>query len=118
MQEPTVLIIEDDPEVARAIRRALRTQAVACRVAGTVAEVRESQGRFKVAIVDVNLPDGNGLDVYDELRLGSRVDRGIFFTATDNERDKARASSVGKLIPKSRGIDAAVDEALASMKSN
>ena len=118
MTTPAVLVIEDDPTVARALRRALGVASVDCLIASSIAEVRAAQGKFRVAIVDVNLPDGNGIDLYDELLANERVGCGIFFTATENESDKARASSVGTLIPKSEGVEAAVSRAVASLSAD
>lgn len=115
METPTVLVIEDDPAVARALRRALRIARLKCDVACSAAAVREVDGTYEIAIVDVNLPDGNGIDLYDELKAAHRVSRGIFFTATDNEQDKARAAKFGKLISKSEGVQAAVSVALKSL---
>jgi DNA-binding response OmpR family regulator len=116
MALPTVLVIEDDPTVARALRRALEVQSVACEIAGSAKEVREIKRTFKLAIVDVNLPDGNGIDLYDELLSEKRVGAGIFFTATDDEQDKQRATLLGPVIPKSEGVEAAVNIAIASLQ--
>lgn len=118
MDAPTVLVIEDDPAVARALRRALQSARLKCEIAGSAAEVREVGGTYEIAIVDVNLPDGNGLDLYDELKAAHRVTRGIFFTATDNELDRARAAKFGALISKSEGVQAAVSIALKSLSSS
>lgn len=118
MQAPTVLVIEDDPEVARALRRALRVVSLSCDIAGSAAEVREAVGVYELTIVDVNLPDGNGIDLYDELLAARRVASGIFFTATENERDRTRAAQFGKLISKSEGVQAAVSVAVASLSQS
>jgi two-component system KDP operon response regulator KdpE len=115
MEAPTVLVIEDDPQVARALRRALRVASLTCDIAGSAKEVREVAGTYDIAIVDVNLPDGNGIDLYDELRAAHRVGSGIFFTATENELDKARAAQFGTLISKSEGVQAAVSVAVRSL---
>lgn len=117
MTHPKVLVIEDDPVVARALRRALGTKSIDCDVAATVAEVRKAAGNYQIAVVDVNLPDGNGIDLYDELRASSRVCSGIFFTATENEADRARASISGTLISKSEGVHAAVSRVVQSLAS-
>ena len=114
MSDPTVLVIEDDPTVARALRRALTVRSVKCAIASSAKEVRATVGNYKLAIVDVNLPDGNGIDLYDELRSDNRVGVGIFFTATEDENDKERATRLGPLIPKSHGVDAAVSMAEAA----
>lgn len=116
MQAPTVLVIEDDPTVARALRRALGLASITCTIATSASEVRAIEQTYKVAIVDVNLPDGNGIDLYDELHKSDKVGPGIFFTATDDEADKARATRIGTLVPKSRGVDAAVSQVLESLR--
>lgn len=116
MEAPTVLVIEDDPQVARALCRALRVASLRCDVAGSIQEMREVGGTYEVAIVDVNLPDGNGIDLYDELRAAHRVGSGIFFTATENEQDRARAAKFGTLISKSEGVQAAVSLAVRSLQ--
>jgi DNA-binding response OmpR family regulator len=118
MSEPTVLVIEDDPAVARALRRALKVRSVHCAVATCAKEVRATEGKYKLAIVDVNLPDGNGIDLYGELLSSNRVGEGIFFTATDDENDRARALELGRLIPKSDGVEAAVSMVLASLQKH
>lgn len=116
MAHPTVLVIEDDPAVARALRRALKLKSIFCQVAGSAEEVRKLDQSYRLAIVDVNLPDGNGIDLYDELHANKRVDVGVFFTATDDENDRARAHRLGPVIAKSQGVAAAVDVALASLE--
>ncbi len=118
MTPPEVLVVEDDPAVARALRRALKIASIQCHVAKTIAEVKRAAGSYRLAIVDVNLPDGNGIDLYDELKASSRVSYGIFFTATESASDRARAANSGTLVPKSDGIDAAVSRAVESLAAS
>jgi two-component system alkaline phosphatase synthesis response regulator PhoP len=108
----SVLVIEDDPALSRALSRELGARSVECKVVTCASEVRAVEGTYRVAIVDVNLPDGNGIDLYVELVANSQVGSGVFFTATDDESDKARASQMGILVPKSQGVSAAVASAL------
>lgn len=77
--------------------------------------MHEAEGVYKVAIVDVNLPDGNGIDLYVALRAAQRIAFCVFFTATENKHEKARAAQLGKVIAKSEGVQAAVSVAVQSL---
>ena len=60
-----ILIVEDDARVAEVVDRALRSSGHLVEVARTrsSAVARLQDARFELAIVDVGLPDGSGLDV-------------------------------------------------------
>lgn len=68
------LLVEDDPVFAGALTRAVRAMGSAweVRVANTVGEaldvVGQSDDGLQLALVDMNLPDGSGLDVIRSLR--------------------------------------------------
>ena len=63
----SVLIIEDDVMVARAIRRTLAGAGIQAEIVGTVgaAVVRLTSGGFDVVLADLGLPDGSGWDLLD-----------------------------------------------------
>lgn len=68
--EPYVLIVEDQRAMARALSDYVSALAQV-RVADTVALAREyleSSDEVVAAVVDVSLPDGNGLDLLAEVR--------------------------------------------------
>jgi sigma-B regulation protein RsbU (phosphoserine phosphatase) len=62
---PTVLLVDDDPTTLALLTAMLRQEGFNALCAGTVAQARAlaSEGEFDLAILDVNLPDGNGLDL-------------------------------------------------------
>ncbi len=68
------LLVEDDPVFAGALTRAVRAMGSAweVRVTDTVGEaldvVGQSDDGLQLALVDMNLPDGSGLDVIRSLR--------------------------------------------------
>lgn len=70
MAPAPILILEDDEPVAAALARivAARTEAL---VAGTMKEARSILAKRDLAgaIVDVSLPDGNGLDAVRDIRI-------------------------------------------------
>lgn len=83
-----ILIVEDDRALGDGLCLALKgpeAEAVLCR---TLSAARSALGAgdFDLVVLDVNLPDGNGLDFLRELRQESTVPV-ILLTANDMETD-------------------------------
>ncbi|WP_136418549.1 response regulator transcription factor [Herbaspirillum sp. ST 5-3] len=71
MNQPTlVLLVEDDPLIARTLSMSLRYEGFELSVAPTVRDAERSLagGRFDLVMLDVGLPDGNGIDLCRQLR--------------------------------------------------
>ncbi len=66
----TLLIIDDEPNVCYALRRALESAALQISAAGTAGEGIESirRSRPDAVILDVRLPDMSGLEAYALIR--------------------------------------------------
>ncbi len=69
-----LLLIEDDPQVVEAVREGLPGGAFTFEHAASVAEGRSCLGRqtFDILVLDLNLPDGSGLAIADDLRAAGR----------------------------------------------
>jgi DNA-binding response OmpR family regulator len=65
-----VLLVEDDPIIARTLAMSLRYEGFELTVASTAAEAGRVLGerRFDLVMFDVGLPDGNGIDLCCSLR--------------------------------------------------
>lgn len=65
-----VLIIDDEPDLRELLCDALAGEGLAVSAAGSGAEARQlaQRGPVDFVIADIRLPDGNGLDVLDQLR--------------------------------------------------
>lgn len=65
-----ILVVEDDKDLSRVLCLLLEAEGYVTRPARTLAEARAAlaEGSFKAALLDVALPDGNGLDLLPELR--------------------------------------------------
>jgi PAS domain S-box-containing protein len=61
----SILLVEDNPDAEAILRHALEVSGHAVHTASTVAAARTAieQRRFDIAISDIGLPDGSGLDV-------------------------------------------------------
>jgi DNA-binding NtrC family response regulator len=68
--KPSVLLIDDEPSVRFGYRKFLEKSDFSTEEAGSLAEAREAiEGkRFDAILLDMYLPDGNGLDLVPELR--------------------------------------------------
>ena len=91
-----LLLLEDDGALGRGICLALETGELHVTLCGTAAQARSAleQGDFDLLILDVNLPDGSGLDLLREVR-GSRAVPVILLTANDLETDIVAGLELG-----------------------
>lgn len=83
-----ILIVEDDRALGDGVRLALQhpeLEAVLCRTLAEARPALECQP-FDLAILDVNLPDGSGLELLRQLRQSSSLPV-ILLTANDMETD-------------------------------
>ena len=96
-KRPRVLIAEDHPGVAKAVCRLL---ALDCDIVGNVADGRTALEAAHglqpdVIVVDLNLPDINGLDVCRQILQGNPQAKVIVFSAMNDPQVKQRAVEVG-----------------------
>ena len=88
---PCVLHVEDDPDIVSLVATALRPRAELVS-AGTLAEARRTLARadFDVVLLDIGLPDGSGLTLFET--LDAMVDRPrpavILFSAQEPHPDQ------------------------------
>lgn len=106
---PRLLVVEDFPPLAKGLVRALRQAGHGVQMAATRAEARHVEGWFDAAIVDLELPDGNGIDVASDLRTNGRVDQIIFFTACRDPALLAKAAEIGRVVDKAAGVAMVLD---------
>lgn len=95
--QPTVLVVEDDPRIASFLTRALNLwgYAVEWVVTGAEALARIEQGGVDAQILDLGLPDRDGLNVLSELRDRGRAVPVIIITARSNSEDRTAAFAMG-----------------------
>ena len=95
--QPHVLVVEDDPSTLHALELLLRHHRYQVTVATTVAEaIRRLDGEPDAILLDLMLPDGDGMRVLETVRarrLSSRV------TIITGVGDTARLDEVRALAP-------------------
>lgn len=97
-----VLIVEDDPAVARAVARGLRLRGHVVRVAASCFEASSCFESFDLGIFDLTLHDGNGMDIASLLLSRHCVPSAIFFSGLSDVPE--RATRLGYFVAKSEGI--------------
>ena len=93
----TIFLLEDDATLGCGIVLALAGPEREVVLAGSLAEARAAlaDGRFDLLILDVNLPDGSGLDLLRQLRAGGERTPVILLTANDFEWDEVAGLEAG-----------------------
>jgi len=96
MSEPNVVLIEDEPQIRRFLRATLGSQGYRLFEAATGADglVEAASRQPDVIIVDLGLPDMDGLEVIRRLREWSTVPI-IVLSARGQEADKVLALDIG-----------------------
>jgi two-component system KDP operon response regulator KdpE len=91
-----VLVIDDEPQIRRFLDIGLRAQGYAVRLAETAGEGLQALALegADLVVLDMGLPDRDGMDALRELRTWSTVPV-IVLTVRDHERDKVSALDAG-----------------------
>jgi two-component system, OmpR family, response regulator len=94
---PRVLVVDDERSITDLVAMALRYEGFAVRTADTGRSALAAAAEFKPALVilDVMLPDIDGLEVLRRLGTDARRPPVIFLTARDATEDKVRGLTVG-----------------------
>ena len=94
---PRVLLLEDDPAIARTICYALEREGIAVTHSLLIADARQQWASvaFDALLMDVGLPDGNGLDWCRELRSTGSIAPVLVLSARGEEMDKVLGLELG-----------------------
>jgi DNA-binding response OmpR family regulator len=92
-----ILIIEDETELAKSISEYLSGENYLCEFASTFAEALEKIESFEYdcILLDIMLPDGNGLTVLEELKRQNKQDGVIIISAKNALDDKISGLQLG-----------------------
>ncbi|MHA7128717.1 response regulator [Algoriphagus namhaensis] len=92
-----ILVIDDELEIRNAISRFLVKKGFEVILAGTLKEGREKVSGEKPDLVflDVNLPDGNGLEELEYLNKNGHNSKFVVMSAFDHSEARQKAMSLG-----------------------
>jgi two-component system, OmpR family, KDP operon response regulator KdpE len=94
--KPLILVIEDDPQIRRFLRATLAAEEYQFHEAVTAAEgiVQAAARQPDLVLLDLGLPDRDGLDVIREIRSWSQMPI-VVLSARGQEKDKIAALDLG-----------------------
>ncbi len=92
-----ILLVEDDAALAHGIALALSAgeREIVTAESAAAARLRRAERAFQLIILDVNLPDGSGLDLLREWRAQGDAVPVILLTANDLEMDEVIGLEAG-----------------------
>ncbi|TDR56510.1 winged helix family two component transcriptional regulator [Halomonas ventosae] len=92
-----LLIAEDDPMIARSLDNALSPLGNTVDIFSLASEARAAlrNDRFDLILLDLGLPDGDGLELLAELRERSDKTPVLILTARDSIEDRVRGLDLG-----------------------
>lgn len=85
-----ILIVEDEPSLCELMARTLRKEQYVVETASTFTEASERLGvySYDCVLLDIMLPDGNGLRLLEELKMQDKRENVIIISARDSLEDK------------------------------
>jgi two-component system response regulator MprA len=96
MDSRRLLVVEDDPDLRDALRRGLTEEGFLVTVAPDgAAALAAAQHEHDAMIIDIGLPDSDGRDVCQALRVRGSTAPVIFLTARDAVTDRLSGFSAG-----------------------
>jgi DNA-binding response OmpR family regulator len=92
-----VLLLEDEIELAQSIKKYLSTHQLICENVSLISQAIQkiSSYDYDCVILDLMLPDGNGLDVLKELKKMNKAEGIILLTAKDTLESKIEGLQLG-----------------------
>ncbi len=99
MNNKLILVIDDEPEIRSLLSRFLGRKGFSVISAGTLQEGRKlfNQSKPQLVFLDVNLPDGNGLQELKYINSGEIQAKVIMMSAFDHNEIKMEAIQYGAL---------------------
>lgn len=92
-----ILIVEDDRSLSRSINDYLKMEGHICEVAQNFHQgiTKSADNRYDCIILDIGLPDGNGLDIINELKSNKISDGILIISAKSSLDDKLLGLKIG-----------------------
>jgi DNA-binding response OmpR family regulator len=92
-----LLLVEDDLSLSAIVERGLREDGYAVDTVGTVLDARHELqvNDYDLVVLDLGLPDGNGLELCREIRAAGRHLPVLMLTARDGLSDKVSGLDAG-----------------------
>jgi len=112
-----VLVVEDDPEMTRTVERVLGRYGHSITSVRDVTDADALAGTYDCGVFDIDLPDGNGVELAERMLDRGQITAAVFFSASTDPTLLERARRIGNFVTKSAGtrsLELAVAQAVGS----
>lgn len=92
-----ILIVEDEEELSKSIQAYLKAENYLCETARNYKSALRliEEFNYDCILLDVSLPDGNGLSLLQELKTEKKTDGVIIISAKDSINDRIKGLDLG-----------------------
>ncbi|WP_295636124.1 response regulator transcription factor [Novosphingobium sp.] len=92
-----ILVVEDQLRLAEFLRQALSERSYTVTVVGDCAAANDAicESSYDAVVLDLNLPDGDGLDLLTEWRKSGFIEPVLILSARDTVDDRIRGLDLG-----------------------
>jgi len=92
-----LLIVEDEKSLSRSICEYLKSEGYICEEALNFREAlkKVADNSYNCIVLDIGLPDGNGLDIIREMKANKSTDRILILSARSSLDDKLTGLRIG-----------------------
>ncbi len=104
----SVLIVDDEPVIGQVLAMHLRSRGFETTEVQSAAGALAVARKFTLGVFDIDLGDGNGVDVAEALLQRRLVLDAVFYSGTLDDEVRSRASKLGTFVSKTIGIQAVV----------
>lgn len=100
-----LLLVEDYPPLAKVVAIGLQRLGHEVERAGTLERAKQISGPFDLAILDLELPDGDGVELAGWLAEQGTTAQVVFFTASRDAALREAAEEFGTIVEKDDGSE-------------
>jgi len=115
-----ILVVEDERKVGQFVTQALSEQSYTARLVGTVAAARDAlaESPYDAIVLDLGLPDGDGLELLAEWRGAGFNEPVLILSARDAVSDRIQGLNLGAddYLPKPFSVDELVARVRSLMR--
>ena len=104
-----MLVVDEYPPLATVMAIGLRRAGHEVVRVGSAQRAEAADGEFALAIIDIELPDGDGVGLAERLLASGVTQAVVFFTASRDAKSLARAERAGVVVDKSEGIERLIE---------